>query len=104
MGCKKVVIGIVKSVAKEAGRSLVRFAVDAVGIIETASTHDPSFWTNDIKRKTAFDAIAGQANHEGRDLEARTVNLLVEFGVTALKSAVDESEIGIDDLATRTEV
>jgi hypothetical protein len=104
MGCKKTVVKIAKRVGEEVGPALVRFAVDSVRVVERASVEDPDFWTSDTKRRAVGNAIVGEAKETGKELRARTVNLLTEFAVEAVKGPDDEQDIGIDDLANREEV
>ena len=97
MGCKKKTITIVKGIAAQLKPHLVRHAVDMVTQIEKYSAEDPLFFTDDVKRRMCGAAIKAEAREAGEDLAGRTVNLLVEFAVEAVKGPEDESDLGEDD-------
>jgi len=105
MGCKRTTVAIIKRIAAEVTPVLVQTAVGAVKTVEIAAEQDPAFLTNEVKRKIVGDTILAQAKRNGlADLKQRTVNLITEFAVEAVKGDDDENELGMDDLATRVEI
>jgi len=104
MGCKKKTTQILKRVAQGLKPVLVKHAVNMVGIVQKASTADPSFWTNDTKRRAVFSSVKAEAQGLGLDLPNRTFMLLVEYAVEAVKGPDDESDLGADDTAEAVSV
>jgi len=100
MGCKKTTVKIAKRVGAEVGAVLLRKAVGAVTAVETLAREDPDWWASRSKRDAVADYLRIEAKATGQELQRRVANLVVEFAVEAVKGPDDESEIGIDDLAT----
>ena len=65
---------------------------DALHVVPLDGFHMMSEWADD------YPSI--EARSTGKELKARTVNLLLEFAVEAVKGPDDETTIGVDDLAT----
>ena len=103
-GCKKTIVTIAKRVGKEVGAGLIRFAVDVVTVVQEFVTEGGDPFTGSEKRTVAFNTIKARAVKEGKELPDRTLNLVLETAVEAVKGPDDESSIGIDDLANREEV
>ena len=97
MGCKKKTMTILKRIGKELKPILVQTAINMVKQVEEMAVADPMFFTNDAKRKIVAAGIVTEAAKGGAKLPGRTVNLLVEFGVEAVKGPDDESDLGLDD-------
>lgn len=99
MGCKKKTTQILKRIAAGLKPVLVEYAVSTVAGIEAAALEDPAFWTNSQKRSAAFGMVKTRAKQLANELPNRTIGLLIEFAVEAVKGPDDESDLGKDDLA-----
>lgn len=73
---KKILINIVLSFL------LGSFKKFALGVINELNSVDLG---NDEKRAQAFEKIKAQAAQEGRSLQTRIINLVIELGVEYLK-------------------
>ena len=104
MGCKKTTVKILRELGRLFGPKLVKFAVDAVGITDYIAKGSELPPSNEEKASMTSDAIMGKANELEVPIKRRNANLLTEYAVEAVHGDIDESEIGLDDLATREEV
>lgn len=96
MGCPQKAAKIAKRIGRMIKASVMNVAISAVKKVEELSEHDPLFFTNDAKRRIVGAEIKAAAKREEINLAGRTVGLITEFAVEAVKGPDDESDLGVE--------
>ena len=100
MGCKKTAVKVVKWIGKTVGPTLMRYVAEMVDLVQQESAADPTFWTDETKRRFVITAAKMRAKEMGNEASGSVLAAATEYAVVALKKAgAAVEEIGDDDFA-----